>query len=341
MAIPAGKIFMTTALLDALENEAEIEALLARAVAHIENRHSLKQFYLKSSTMKSKQFLQKLTRATGLFTGILSGPGGGAIEAIGNIPFQVSSQDHPLSLGFAEDFESAADSAASLYFHLQGKDRRHLGSVIRKLQLAALYFDVGQRKNFDLTAAMSNLELNEMASELYLSMWENEKDGRFNARTKRAENIEFKYFEDDGSFVFRNGRRFPVQLDLTYQSIFKNENRLMVYLEDQSLLYSTEDHHAQTRMVLRVRDRHGEHRFKLLERYTTADMWGVRMIFEAPSKQPGRFLEDIQDLEFEVIETGGPSHRTNDVEIEHYAFVKGRLEADTRVAQQRQPASEK
>ena len=45
-AIPTGKIIITTALFDSLANADELEALLVYAIAHIEQRHSLKEYYL-------------------------------------------------------------------------------------------------------------------------------------------------------------------------------------------------------------------------------------------------------------------------------------------------------
>jgi hypothetical protein len=63
------------------------------------------------------------------------------------------------------------------------------------------------------------------------------------------------------------------------------------------------------------------------------------MTFEAVGKQPSRFLEDIQDVKIEVVEPQGPADKRNDSEIEHFAFVKGRLESENRIAHQIQPGS--
>ena len=95
MATPTGKIFITTALMDALESEQEVEALLARAIAHVENRHSLKQYYSKTKADKNEQFIQTLTSAAGSFAGIFAGAASGAIKALGNFPFQGSSKGRP------------------------------------------------------------------------------------------------------------------------------------------------------------------------------------------------------------------------------------------------------
>ena len=42
-AVPAGRIFVMTGLLDRLETEAELRALLAHEIAHVESRHSLRK----------------------------------------------------------------------------------------------------------------------------------------------------------------------------------------------------------------------------------------------------------------------------------------------------------
>ena len=42
-ALPAGRIFVTTGLLDLFETEAELKAVLAHEIAHVESRHSLRR----------------------------------------------------------------------------------------------------------------------------------------------------------------------------------------------------------------------------------------------------------------------------------------------------------
>ena len=337
MAIPTGKIFITTSLMDALEGEQEIEALLVRAIAHIENRHSLKQYYSKTNAIKNKQFFQKLTMATGSFSGIIAGPGAGAIKALGNIPFQVSSNDQPLSLGYENDLEKEADTVAALYFDIQQKDRRHLSTVIRKLQLADLYFNIEHDKTFDLNVAMGSLEVNEMTKQLYLGIWDHKKDARFNERTKHVKHIKFRYLNLDNSFVYKKGGRLPVQLDIEYQSIIQNENKVMVYISDKSLFHRYQDSDNSSLVTLFATDRRGVHRFKLLKRFTTVDMWGVRLIFEAAREKRGRFLEGLHDLEIEVIEPQGPTDKGSDQKIEKFNFVKGRLDPENSIAN-RHPA---
>ena len=337
MAIPTGKIFISTALIDALESEDEIEALLVRAIAHIENRHSLKQYYLKTNAIKNKQFIQRLTMATGSLTGIIAGPGAGAIKALGNIPFHLASDDKPLGLGFDDDYENVADTEAAIYLDLQAKDKRHLSSVIRKLQLANLYFNTKQKQKFNWDTVMNSFELDEMAKQLYLGIRDKKKIIHLNKRAKRAENIKFKYFNDDNHFVHQIGRFLPVQMQLRYQSIFENENKLVVYLNDKSLLHEHGDFHNRNQVILWIIDKHGGHQFKLLKKFTTEDMWGARLTFEAENEKPDRFLEEVEDLKVVIVESQGTADKGNDPRVENFVFVKGGLDSKNRMAE-RQPS---
>lgn len=332
MAIPTGKIFITNSLMDALEGEQEIEALLVRAIAHIENRHSLKQYFSKTNAIKNKQFLQRLTMATGSLTGIIAGPGGSAIKALGNVPFHVSSSDQPLSSGYEENLEKAADAMAALYFDVQQKDRRHLSAVIRKQQLADRYFNNEKAARFDLDAVMSRLEVNELTKQIYRGIWDQETGVRIAERAERAEQIKFRYLHPNSSFVLKKAQRLPAQLDIEYQSIIQDENKVMVYLSDKSLIRNLRDSDNRSRVTLYVTDKRGKHRFKLLKQYTTEDMWGARLTFKAPPEKRGQFLEGVQGLEIEIIELQGAAGKGNDRKIENFIFVKGSLQSENRVA---------
>ena len=332
LATPTGKIFVTDALMDALENEHEIEAVLARAIAHIENRHSLKQYHSKKNAAKNEKFIQTLTGAAGSFAGIFAGAASGAIKALGNLPFKSSSRDDPFSLVYESDLEKEADALAALYFDRRQKDRRYLSAVIKKLQLANLYFNIDPKEKFDLNEVMANLEINEVTEQVYQWVWEQKKDVSTNDRVKRVQALKFRNFTGEKSFVLKKGRRLPVQLDLKYQRLIHNENRILVYISDKSLIHDHENSNNPPQVTLVITDNHGKHRFKLLNRHTTEDMWGVRMIFEASRGKHDRFLADTRGLEIEITEPQGPSDKENDGNIEVFKFVKGRLDVENRLA---------
>ncbi len=318
--------------MDAFESELEIEALLARAIAHVENRHSLKQYYSKTKEDKNEQFLQTLTSAAGSLAGIFAGAASGAIKAIGNLPFLGSSNDNPSNSGYEIDLEKEADTLAALYFDCQQKDKRHLIAAIKKLELASLYFNFEKEERSNLNAAFSNFEINEMTKQLFSGGSDQKIDIRINDRAKRAQDLKFRYFNEDSSFVLQKDRRLPIQLDMMYQSLVQDENKVMVYISDKSFLPNREDSHNPIQVTLFVTDKHGEHRFELLWRYITEDMWGAKLIFEAPPEKRGRFLEGAQDLEVEILEFQGPADKANDWKITKFNFVKGRLDPENRMA---------
>ena len=183
-----------------------------------------------------------------------------------------------------------------------------------------------------MNATITNFEINEITKKLYSGSRDPKRDVRINDRVKRAQDLKFMYFNGDSSFVLQKGRRLPVQLDMKYQSLVQNENKVIVYISNKSFLHNHEDSNNRSLVTLLVTDRHGKHRFKLLKRYTTEDMWGARLTFEAPLETRGRFLEGAQDLEIEIIEPQGPADKDNDRNMENYNFVKGRLDAEKRLA---------
>lgn len=130
-----------------------------------------------------------------------------------------------------------------------------------------------------------------------------------------------------------------MQLDIEFQSIVQDENKVMVYLSDKSLIHNLKDSDSRSRVTLFVTDKRGKHRFKLLKRYTTEDMWGARLTFKAPPEIRGRFLEGIQDLEIEIVELQGAAGKGNDRKIENFIFVKGSLQSEKRVANRHQEDS--
>jgi len=124
IAIPTGKIVVSTTLLEALENEEEREALLALAIAHIEMRHSLRMYQLQLSASQNSDAMKSLVKAAGSVAGIF--PGGSLIGTLGSLPFSTSVGTQKFVSGFDEDFDSQADAMAALYFDLYHESRLFL-----------------------------------------------------------------------------------------------------------------------------------------------------------------------------------------------------------------------
>ncbi len=300
IAMPTGKIFVSTALFEALENEQELEALLLLAIAHIELRHSLKQRQAKLAAAMNSDAIQQLVRAAGSVAGMF--PGGGLIDTLGALPFNGSSDTRSSISEFGEDFNQEADGLAALYFDLHHGNRRNLVALIHKIQVAKL------------------------AEQLHPEHGHGPKDFNFNDRMKRVENTKFLYFAGEKSFVFKKKNQLPVELDLLYQSILENDNSLVVYISDRSLISDFTRANQGRTVAIKVQDQNGTQEFKLLEKFTTEDLWGARLTFRTSGKNNNRFVRDIKSITLELTNPGKSGDKRDDQFLEQLFFVKGRLE---------------
>ena len=300
IAIPTGKIVVSTALLEALENEEELEALLLLAIAHIEMRHSLRQHQLKLQDSKDSDAMKDLMKAAGSVAAMV--PGGSLIGALGSFPFKASAGRHTSVLGFDEDFDKEANALAALYFDLNHESRENLRTLIQKMQFAQLAENLRPELGGGQTAF------------------------NFNDRIKRVENTKFLYFSDENSFVFEKKNRLPVQMDLIYQSINENESKLFLYINDRSLLPDFSKANGDGTISILVQDKNGTQKFKLLEKFTTKDLWGARLTFQASGKNKQRFIRDTESIRLELTIPGKIGDRREEQICEKLKFDKGKLE---------------
>jgi len=129
IACPGGKIFITTGMLNALESDNELEAVLAREITHVELRHGWRQ-YKKGKSADFWRGLAKFAIGTtvgpiaknvpaGLFTNILSSFSGIAAQIVMS--------------GYSREFEQEADYYAVSYL-MQQNDKQSMIKVLLKLQ---------------------------------------------------------------------------------------------------------------------------------------------------------------------------------------------------------------
>lgn len=136
-ACPGGYIFVNRGLLEALESDDELEALLAHEIAHVEQRHGLMQ-YLNA---------QRNARNAVIFTTIMTAGIGAAAAANGNQDAAtIASAGGQISLllasiaaqiassGYSKQHEQEADIYALIYLQSHGKSKSHLLSLLKKLR---------------------------------------------------------------------------------------------------------------------------------------------------------------------------------------------------------------
>ena len=292
-AIPTGKIMITSALFDALATEDELIALLVNAIAHIEQRHSLKKYHACLEDEEYTGAMKKLATVASALAGPASGGISDAIDAV--LPEESC---HPQSLiGYQSKYVREADSMAMLYFDIHGKDRQAVISLIKKLQFSEL----SEKLHPDL-------RLKKPQNVPYYD------------RIKRMQTTKFLNFQRDKHYVLERNGKPPVQLDLMYQQVFKNENKLHIYIDDRSLLQFNSGANGKT-VTLSVKDRNGNHRFALIEDSFFEDVWGMHLILEASNKKGAGFLEDIQHVVLSLDPADGSNHKTGNQPGADSAFV--------------------
>jgi hypothetical protein len=298
-SLPAGEIIISTALFDSLDNDDELEALLVYAIAHIEQRHSLKKYYSCLEDEKSADAVKMLTTVAG----VLAGPAGGGISGALNLAITNEACTPHSLLDYHLNYVQQADSMVALYFDIHKKERRAFISLIKKLQFGELTEKL--HPDMRLRHPVKNAN---------------------NARIKRLENIKFKYFNQSNYFVSKPSGNPPVLLNLKYQQIFEKENRVHIYLDDRALLQLTQNKNKITDMRLSLKDKTGSHRFEHEMDLLTEDTWGAHLTFSASNSKEKKFLQDIEKIVLTIVPEREPSAKLSEQPVENYIFVPGRIE---------------
>ena len=298
-SLPAGEIIITTALFDSLDNDDELEALLVYAIAHIEQRHSLKKYYSCLEDEESADAVKMLTSVAGA----LAGPAAGGISGALNLAIANESCTPHSLLDYQLNFIQHADSMVAFYFDIYKKERRAVISLTKKLQFGELTEKLHPDKR--LHHPIKNVD---------------------NVRIKRLENIKFKYFNQSNHFVSKSSGKTPTQLNLKYQQIFEKENKVHIYLDKRALLQLKQNKNRTPDIGLSIKDKTGSHRFEHEMDLLTEDMWGVHLTFRASSRKEKNFLEDIEKLVLTIGSERGPSESFSEQPAKNYTFVPGRIE---------------
>ena len=297
-AIPTGKIIITTALFDSLDNDDELEALLAYAIAHIEQRHSLKKYY---DCIEDEEYSDAMKKLTSL-AGALAGPAGGGISGALNMALPGESCSPQSLIGYHYDYVHQADSMVALYFDLHKKDRQGVASLIKKLQFSQLSVNLHPDRRF---SPQKNPD---------------------NSRLRRVKNTQFRYFNAGSHFVLNRSQNPPVQLTLKYHQIFENENNVSIYMDEKALLQLDQIKNGLATVWLSITDKTGVHRFEYQKDLITEDMWGAHITFSATRNKNTKLMQDIEKISLTIGPARGPSERVENQPVRDYTFVPGRVD---------------
>lgn len=297
-AIPTGKIIVTTALFDSLDNDDELEALVAYAVAHIEQRHSLKRYYECLEDEEYTDAMQKLATLAGALAGPMSGGLSGAIKMA--LPGESCS---PQSLiGYHYDYVNQADSMVALYFDIHKNDRLGVASLIKKLHFSQLAVNLHPGMRFNAQATPDD------------------------SRLRRVKEAKFIFFGADSYFVLNRNKKPPVQLNLEYYQILDDENYVHIYLNDQTILELEQVKDGKSELWLSITDKTGVQRLKHQKDLFTVDMWGAHLTFSVEGDKKEKLLQDTEKIVLTVGSTKGPTDRLNNQPARNYTFVPGKVD---------------
>jgi Zn-dependent protease with chaperone function len=128
LAIAGGNLYLTTGLIDMVENDAELEAVLVHEIAHVERRHTLKSF-------KEYQKKQLGVKAVALFMTTLSVASGNPnVEILSQLTKMLTEYSMVLAVkGYSRELEMEADMFAQLYFQENELDKINILTVFDRL----------------------------------------------------------------------------------------------------------------------------------------------------------------------------------------------------------------
>lgn len=133
-ACPAGRIFITTGLLDVIEDDLELESILAHEIGHVEMRHGYRQ-------LQSAQKANMWGAIAAAVAGVAVEEAGGDGATVAGITAGVAGLASELVLsGYSRRFEMESDSLASVYLqteHAGGVGPSPMGQVLRKIRYSA------------------------------------------------------------------------------------------------------------------------------------------------------------------------------------------------------------
>jgi len=161
VACPGGFIFVNLGLMKAVESTDELEAILAHEIAHVEQRHGVKELLRNRSE----------ARATAITMAILGSAAGVAAAAantrvstdiavgVTSLAYLMVEISVQIGLkGYAKEHEKEADVYALMYLQNQGKGSKSLISVLKKIRSSkgADYTGDGETSSSDTHASPEN-----------------------------------------------------------------------------------------------------------------------------------------------------------------------------------------
>ena len=290
-ALPGGHIMVTSGLLNAVENEEELEAVLAHEIGHVERRHLLRHYH----ALLEKQQAQAALEAFGAMAAGMAAASGNkrsaaiaSAAAIGVSILGIYAIEVYYS-GYPKDYEREADDLAILYFQHNGMNKRNLENVFRKLE----FWNLTTQYNPD-PKSLTHPYLEE--------------------RIARVRQGYFRTF-DTKSYIYTSPDQPTVQLDLLYRGTTGATSTVGVYLSDYSLLEG-----GFTDVYLSIGDENGVKRFELESKGIIRDTWGAYLLFKSDKAE---VFGNISGVDLSVVSQSSDAMSGTSEYTKSYSFKQG------------------
>jgi len=135
-ASPSGVVFVTTGLLDSLDNEDELAAVLAHEVAHINNKDGVSAIEVnRGEGLLTAIMLEPFRFAASLLPGHLAGFANVFMSSVDSVTDTVANK------GYNIQQEFNADNSALVYLERSGYDPKSMLEYLKKLQESSINVD--------------------------------------------------------------------------------------------------------------------------------------------------------------------------------------------------------
>ncbi len=132
LAVPQGNIYVSTGLLNIIEDPDELESIIAHEVAHVERRHGLQQYF---DNQKKENAGALAALLAGVVVAAVGGDASDIALAVGITATVANIAVELAKSGYSRKLEEQADIFAQLLYFKQGKSSKSLISTLDKLNV--------------------------------------------------------------------------------------------------------------------------------------------------------------------------------------------------------------
>jgi Zn-dependent protease with chaperone function len=139
IACAGGYIFVARGLLEGVESDDELEAVLAHEIAHVEQRHALKEYQRRVRDANTAAIAAAIIGGVGATAAAASNNRNVAVasEGVAALVFVLAQVGSTIALnGYSKEHEKEADLYAAMYLQDRGKSVNPLISVLKKIRTA-------------------------------------------------------------------------------------------------------------------------------------------------------------------------------------------------------------